>query len=93
MDNNSLWRRSTATAMQQRILRPLPQRTGQLLAEGVYEPVQEDKLVGGDGTDALQVVGSVPITFAVFGVEAPNLGFVSVEDTGSVEFSLDLAKS
>ncbi|GAA3013560.1 PP2C family serine/threonine-protein phosphatase [Kitasatospora albolonga] len=40
--------RSTATAMQQRILRPLPQRTADLLAEGVYEPVQEDKLVGGD---------------------------------------------
>ncbi|MFJ8042337.1 PP2C family protein-serine/threonine phosphatase [Kitasatospora sp. NPDC096147] len=40
--------RSTASAMQQRILRPLPQRTDRLLAEGVYEPVQEDKLVGGD---------------------------------------------
>lgn len=46
--------RSTATAMQQRILRPLPQRTGQLLAEGVYEPVQEDKLVGGDVYDVAE---------------------------------------
>ena len=26
-----------------------------------------------------QVAGSIPITFADFGVEAPNLGFVSVE--------------
>ncbi|WP_277213575.1 YceI family protein [Isoptericola croceus] len=37
-----------------------------------------------------QVVGSVPVVFEEFGVEAPSLGFVEVEDTGSVEFSLEL---
>ncbi|GAA1982630.1 hypothetical protein GCM10009718_19830 [Isoptericola halotolerans] len=37
-----------------------------------------------------QVVGSVPVTFGDFGVEAPSLGFVEVEDAGSVEFSLEL---
>ncbi|MFI5622864.1 YceI family protein [Nocardioides sp. NPDC051685] len=65
---------------------------GDLTVHGETRPVTVDAEVGGDGASALQVVGSVPITFADFGVEAPNLGFVSVEDTGSVEFSLDLVK-
>lgn len=38
-----------------------------------------------------QVAGSIPVTFADFGVEAPNLGFVSVEPQGFVEFSLGIA--
>ena len=65
---------------------------GDLTVHGETKSVTVDAEVGGDGASTLQVVGSVPITFADFGVEAPNLGFVSVEDTGSVEFSLDLAK-
>jgi hypothetical protein len=40
-----------------------------------------------------QVAGSIPITFADFGVEAPNLGFVSVEPDGFVEFSLTIARA
>lgn len=40
--------RSTAAAMQRQILRPLPLLTGDVLVDGVYEPLQEDKLVGGD---------------------------------------------
>lgn len=64
---------------------------GDLTVHGVTTSVTVEAEVGGDA-DALQVVGSVPITFADFGVEAPNLGFVKVEDTGSVEFSLELAK-
>lgn len=39
-----------------------------------------------------QVSGSIPITFADFGVQAPNLGFVSVESSGSVEFLLNLVQ-
>jgi len=65
---------------------------GDLTVHGETRPVTVAAEVGGDGASALQVVGSVPITFADFGVEAPNLGFVKVEDTGSVEFSLDLVK-
>lgn len=38
----------------------------------------------------MQVIGSIPITFADFDVEAPSLGFVTVEDEGSIEFSLQL---
>lgn len=40
--------------------------------------------------NAVTVAGQIPITFADFGVTAPNLGFVSVEDSGFVEFSLVL---
>ncbi|MEV0787128.1 PP2C family protein-serine/threonine phosphatase [Streptomyces sp. NPDC050423] len=40
--------RSTAAAMQRQILRPLPLLTDDVLVDGVYEPLQEDKLVGGD---------------------------------------------
>ncbi|HEX4791115.1 MAG TPA: PP2C family protein-serine/threonine phosphatase [Actinospica sp.] len=40
--------RSTATALQREILRPLPQYDELVRVDGVYEPVQEDRLVGGD---------------------------------------------
>ncbi|MFD4948913.1 PP2C family protein-serine/threonine phosphatase [Streptomyces sp. NPDC058409] len=44
--------RSTAAAMQH-ILRPLPMLTDDVLVNGVYEPVQEDRLVGGDIYDVV----------------------------------------
>ncbi|SEO13387.1 PP2C family protein-serine/threonine phosphatase [Actinacidiphila rubida] len=40
--------RSTAAAMQRQILRPLPLLTDDVLVDGLYEPLQQDKLVGGD---------------------------------------------
>ncbi|GAB7304798.1 hypothetical protein MAFF212519_26790 [Clavibacter michiganensis] len=36
--------------------------------------------------DGVQVSGSIPVTFSDYGVQAPSLGFVSVEDQGTVEF-------
>ncbi|MER5500121.1 MULTISPECIES: PP2C family protein-serine/threonine phosphatase [unclassified Streptomyces] len=45
--------RSTAAAMQRHILRPLPMLTDDVLVNGVYEPVQEDRLVGGDIYDVV----------------------------------------
>ncbi|MGY3680025.1 hypothetical protein ACVWXU_003648 [Streptomyces sp. TE33382] len=45
--------RSTAAAMQRHILRPLPLLTNDALVDGVYEPVQEDRLVGGDIYDVV----------------------------------------
>lgn len=45
--------RFTATAMQRQILPPLPQRTAEVEVGGVYEPVSEDKLVGGDVYDVV----------------------------------------
>lgn len=38
----------------------------------------------------LEVAGTVPITWADYGLEAPSLGFVEVEDSGSIEFLLHL---
>ncbi|MFF2277008.1 YceI family protein [Agromyces sp. NPDC058126] len=63
--------------------------TGELTLAGVTRAVTvvlEAVLNGAGG----QVAGSIPITFADFGVEAPDLGFVSVEPDGFVEFSLEL---
>ena len=45
--------RFTATAMQREILAPLPQHTPEAVVSGVYEPVDEDKLVGGDVYDVV----------------------------------------
>jgi serine phosphatase RsbU (regulator of sigma subunit) len=45
--------RITATAIQREILAPLPQRTAEAVVGGVYEPVHEDKLVGGDVYDVV----------------------------------------
>ncbi|HEY9366621.1 MAG TPA: YceI family protein [Agromyces sp.] len=65
--------------------------TGELTLAGVTRPVTVDLDAVWNGSDG-QVAGSIPITFADFGVEAPNLGFVSVEPDGFVEFSLVLAR-
>ena len=43
-----------------------------------------------DAGRCVDASGSIPLTFADFGIEAPDLGFVSVEDQGSVEFLLHL---
>ncbi|MER6104971.1 PP2C family protein-serine/threonine phosphatase [Streptomyces sp. NPDC001832] len=45
--------RSTAVAMQRHILHPLPLLTDDVLVDGVYEPVQEERLVGGDVYDVI----------------------------------------
>ena len=61
--------------------------TGDLTIAGVTRSVTVE-LEAVLNADAGQVAGSIPITFADFGVEAPNLGFVSVEPDGFIEFSL-----
>lgn len=62
---------------------------GDLTLHGVTQQVTVTAQAGPSG-DGLQVVGSAPITFADFDVQAPDLGFVVVEDAGSIEFSLEL---
>lgn len=66
--------------------------TGDLTIHGVTQTATVEAEVAGDATsgDPVQVIGSVPITFADFDVAAPSLGFVTVEDEGSIEFSLQL---
>jgi polyisoprenoid-binding protein YceI len=63
--------------------------TGDLTLHGVTRQVTAEVEAAFDGS-AVQVAGSIPVTFADFGVEAPDLGFVSVEPEGSVEFLLVL---
>lgn len=41
--------------------------------------------------EGLTVVGASDVSRADYGVEAPSLGFVTVEDAGQIEFSLVLA--
>jgi polyisoprenoid-binding protein YceI len=64
--------------------------TGDLTIAGVTKSVTVELDAVLNGTDG-QVAGSIPVTFSDFGVEAPNLGFVSVEPQGFVEFSLEIA--
>ncbi|MGY1739025.1 YceI family protein [Geodermatophilus sp. SYSU D00684] len=63
--------------------------TGDLTLRGTTRPVQTDlsvvRTAGG-----VEVSGAVPVVFADFGIPAPNLGFVRVEDRGQVEFLLEL---
>ncbi|WP_298863156.1 YceI family protein [uncultured Microbacterium sp.] len=65
---------------------------GDLTLAGVTRSVSVELDAVFDGERG-QVVGRIPITFADFAVEAPDLGFVKVEDDGFVEFSLTLEKS
>lgn len=65
--------------------------TGELTIAGETRPVTFSVEVRSDG-EVAEVAGSIPITFADFGVEAPDLGFVSVEPEGLVEFQLTAAR-
>ncbi|MEV8394038.1 MULTISPECIES: PP2C family protein-serine/threonine phosphatase [unclassified Streptomyces] len=74
-ENEMLRLRSTATAMQRSILRPLPLLTDQVLMDGVYEPLQEDKLVGGDIYDlAASPYGTRVLIGDVQGKGLPAIG-------------------
>ncbi|ROS33800.1 YceI family protein [Curtobacterium sp. PhB78] len=66
--------------------------TGTMDLHGVTKAVTADAQVAVGTGGTVQVAGSVPITFADYGVKAPSLGFVTVDGKGSVEFSLDLQK-
>ncbi|TFC01161.1 YceI family protein [Cryobacterium adonitolivorans] len=66
--------------------------TGDLTLHGVTQPVTLELQAALTDTGG-QVVGSIPITFSDYGVDAPDLGFVSVEDAGSVEFELFVAQT
>ncbi|MDO4822233.1 MAG: YceI family protein [Rothia sp. (in: high G+C Gram-positive bacteria)] len=61
--------------------------TGELTLAGVTQTVTFPVQVAGDGSQ-LQIAASVPLTFADYGIEAPSLGFVSVEETGAIEVQL-----
>lgn len=64
---------------------------GELTLAGTTQEVTTDLAVVRTST-GVQLSGSVPVTFADYGISAPNLGFVSVDDDGSIEFFLNLAQ-
>ncbi|WP_040338108.1 YceI family protein [Candidatus Blastococcus massiliensis] len=63
--------------------------TGELTVKGATREVQVD-LSAVRTPEGVDVSGSIPVTFADHGIDPPNLGFVRVEDTGSVEFLVHL---
>lgn len=64
---------------------------GELTIAGVTKSVTAAIQVRSDGSTT-EVAGSIPITFSDFGIQAPSLGFVKVEDSGFVEFQLVAVK-
>ncbi|WP_100343654.1 YceI family protein [Compostimonas suwonensis] len=64
---------------------------GDLTMHGVTQHVSVD-LQAALTADGGQVTGSIPVTFDDYGVQAPSLGFVTVENSGSVEFLLNLTQ-
>ncbi|CAN5363089.1 hypothetical protein BH09ACT6_BH09ACT6_01480 [soil metagenome] len=60
---------------------------GDLTLHGITRPIAVD-LQTSMTTAGATVVGSIPITFSDYGVRAPDLGFVKVDGTGSISFSL-----
>lgn len=64
---------------------------GELTLAGVTQAVTVN-LKAQVTSDGVDVQGSIPITFSDFEISAPNLGFVKVEDAGTVEMLLHLKK-
>jgi polyisoprenoid-binding protein YceI len=63
--------------------------TGELTLKGTTQQVQTELSVVRTGA-GVDVSGSVPVAFDDYGIDAPNLGFVRVDDQGAVEFFLHL---
>ncbi|MGY5764638.1 YceI family protein [Brachybacterium sp. DNPG3] len=66
---------------------------GTLEINGQTQGVQIELTLTRTAEGTLEVVGSSDVTWADYGVEAPSLGFVTVEDAGQIEFSLVLEQS
>lgn len=64
---------------------------GTLTLKDRSRPVSVDMEVLRSG-DALIVSGKIPTTWRDYGVEPPSLGFVTVADTGTVDFLVNLEK-
>lgn len=66
---------------------------GDLTINGTTKSVNATAEVAAKSTTAVSATVDIPVTWADFGVTPPDLGFVKVESDGSIEVSLDLAKS
>ena len=69
---------------------PVPAR-GRLTLHGETQPIVARVSGQRSGADAIELAGSAPIEFERFGIEPPSVaGFVTVRDTGRLEFDLRL---
>ena len=64
---------------------------GSLTFHGVTQPVQVALEVQRTPT-GVEVVGQVPVTLEDYGLDAPDLGFVTVEPSGAIELLLVLTR-
>jgi polyisoprenoid-binding protein YceI len=60
---------------------------GTMTIKGTAQDVTIPATVQRTAEDSVTVTGSLDVTWSDYGVQAPNLGFVSVEDAGTIEFS------
>lgn len=67
------------------------QATGDLRVAGVTQEVVVD-LDAQTTAGGVEVSGSIPVTFSDYDISAPDLGFVKVEDAGTVEMLLTLTR-
>ena len=66
--------------------------SGTMEIKGTSRPVTTDLRVARSG-DAVIVQGAVPVRWSDYGVDAPRIGdFVQVEDAGTIEFLVNLAR-
>lgn len=65
--------------------------TGTLTLRNASRPVTVDVEVLRSGTE-LVASGAIPVTWTDFGVTPPSLGFVTVDESGSVDFLVSLQK-
>lgn len=67
--------RSAAAALQRQLLRPLPFRTPEVIIDGLYQPVEEDSMVGGDIYEiAMSPYGTRVLIADVQGKGLPAIG-------------------
>ncbi|WP_158839445.1 YceI family protein [Saccharothrix deserti] len=66
--------------------------TGDLTIRGRTNSVTFD-LTAQRTADGFRVNGSIPVTFADYGVDAPNFGGIAVEDAGTIEFLLAFGRA
>lgn len=68
------------------------QATGDLTAHGVTQSVTVELTARRNGA-AIEVTGTIPVTWADFDIDDPSGGPAQVEDTGEIEFALSFSKA
>ncbi|PRY16156.1 YceI family protein [Kineococcus rhizosphaerae] len=66
---------------------------GTLTLKGSPRDVTVPATVQRTAQGSVTVTGSLPVTWSEHGVQAPDLGFVKVEDTGTIEFTFTATKA